>query len=228
MSSDAEATFLSRLKQGPSFLLLGQSYLKIQASEDSLLTLILRKYPPSAAGSSTYFDLLAGAASEDRDSAMAWIEERCRTLSVPAWLDLVAAFPWNGVYSSAIDSIWPRAFRSEWRELQSILEEKYKPRDPRNRSVLHCTFLWGGQRNGAVPGGQNLVGHVRIAVPFPPPAGSPEPDPIAQRHQRVILSIGSQRLAFDFYHQVTELNPAPAPVIPVDRSKPPKARKPRK
>ena len=65
-------------------------------------------------------------------------------------------------------------------------------------------------------------------VPFPPPAGSPQPEPIAQRHQRVILSIGSQRLAFDFYHQVTELNPAPAPVIPVDRSQPRKGRKPRK
>jgi hypothetical protein len=143
MSSDGETNFLSRLKQGPSFLLLGQSYLKIQASEDSLLTLILRKYPPSAAASATYLDLLSGGASEDRDSAMAWIEERCRTLSAPAWLDLVATFPWNGVYSSAIDSIWPRAFRSEWRELQSILEEKYKPRDPRNRSVLHCTFLFG-------------------------------------------------------------------------------------
>jgi hypothetical protein len=64
-------------------------------------------------------------------------------------------------------------------------------------------------------------------VPFPPPAGSPEPDPIAQ-HQRVILSIGSQRLAFDFYHQVTKLNPVPAPVIPVDRSKPRKGRKPHK
>ena len=49
-------------------------------------------------------------------------------------------------------------------------------------------------------------------VPFPPPAGSPEPEPIAKRHQRVILSIGSQRLAFDFYHEVTKLNPAPAPV----------------
>src|SRR5712691_5429542 len=55
-------------------------------------------------------------------------------------------------------------------------------------------------------------------VPFPPRAGSPEPEPIAKRQQRVILSIGSQRLAFDFYHEVTELNPAPAPVIPVDRS----------
>jgi hypothetical protein len=44
----------------------------------------------------------------------------------------------------------------------------------------------------------------------------------------VIVSIGSQRLAFDFCSQVTRLNPAPAPVIPVDRSKPRKVRKPRK
>jgi hypothetical protein len=65
-------------------------------------------------------------------------------------------------------------------------------------------------------------------VPFPLPAASPEPDPIAKRHQRIILSIGSQRLAFDFYSQVTRLNPAPAPVIPVDRSKPRRVRKPRK
>ena len=65
-------------------------------------------------------------------------------------------------------------------------------------------------------------------VPFPPRAGSPEPDPIAKRYQRVILSIGSQRLAFDFYSQVTELNPATAPVIPVDRRKPRRVRKPRK
>jgi hypothetical protein len=65
-------------------------------------------------------------------------------------------------------------------------------------------------------------------VPFPPLAASPKPDPIAKRHQRVILSIGSQRLAFDFYSQVTKLNPAPAPVLLMDRSKPRKVRKPRK
>jgi len=63
-------------------------------------------------------------------------------------------------------------------------------------------------------------------VPFPEP--SPEPDPIAKRHQRVILTIGRQRVAFDFYSQATELNPAPAPVIPVDRGKPGKPRKSRK
>jgi hypothetical protein len=65
-------------------------------------------------------------------------------------------------------------------------------------------------------------------VPFPAPDASPEPDPFAKRRQRVIFSIGRKRLAFDFYSQVTELNPAPAPVIPVHSGKPGKPRKSRK
>jgi hypothetical protein len=65
-------------------------------------------------------------------------------------------------------------------------------------------------------------------LPFPEPPGPPEPSPLAKEHQRVIMSIGGQRLAFDFYHQVTRLNPEPAPVIPVDRAKPEKLGKPRK
>ena len=62
-------------------------------------------------------------------------------------------------------------------------------------------------------------------VPFPTPDVSLEPEPISKRHRRVIFSIGTQRLAMDFYCQVTELNPTPAPVIPVDRGKPRKFRK---
>jgi hypothetical protein len=65
-------------------------------------------------------------------------------------------------------------------------------------------------------------------VLFPISDASPEPDPIAKRHKRVILNIGRQRLAFDFYSQVTELNPAPAPIIPMDRGKPGKPRKSRR
>jgi hypothetical protein len=56
-------------------------------------------------------------------------------------------------------------------------------------------------------------------VPFPTPNASPVPDPISKRHQRVILSIGRQRLAFDFYSQITELNPEPAPVVPFTKGK---------
>jgi hypothetical protein len=63
-------------------------------------------------------------------------------------------------------------------------------------------------------------------VPCPTPDASPEPEPLTKRRQRVIFSIG--RKAFDFYSQVTELNPAPAAVIPMDCGKPSKPRKSRK
>lgn len=75
--------------------------------------------------------------------ALAWMQEHCKRLSPPQWLKTVASFSWNGVYTSAIDTIWMRAFRLEWRELQPLVDEKYKPSDPRNRSKLLCTLLFG-------------------------------------------------------------------------------------
>jgi hypothetical protein len=65
-------------------------------------------------------------------------------------------------------------------------------------------------------------------VPFPTPDGSPEPEPLTKRRQRVIFSIGRKRLGFDLCSQVTELNPAPAAVIPMDCGKQRKPRKSRK
>ncbi len=51
-------------------------------------------------------------------------------------------------------------------------------------------------------------------VPFPVLTRSPLPDATSKRHDRMILRIGRQRLAFDFYSTVTELNPEPALVVP--------------
>ncbi len=143
MTTDADSGFLARLRQGPAFLFLGQAYLKLQAAEDPLLALSLKKYGPAPAGTPSYNDLLSSSAGNAGEAAFAWMEERCRLISVPKWLEMVASFAWSGVYSSAVDSVWPRAFRTDWRELQSILEEKYRPRDPRNKSILHCTYLFG-------------------------------------------------------------------------------------
>jgi hypothetical protein len=55
----------------------------------------------------------------------------------------VAAFAWSGIYTSAIDIIWPQSFQSKWRTLEPIVEERQHPADPRNRSKLHSTFLFG-------------------------------------------------------------------------------------
>ena len=47
------------------------------------------------------------------------------------------------MYTSAVDSLLPPAFRKAWRGVQPLIDEKYVPSDPRNRSVLHLTYLFG-------------------------------------------------------------------------------------
>ena len=135
--------FCNLLKRGPAFLFLGQDYLQLESGKDPFLSEILRKYGKIATNHSQYSLIFEGEAQNSGESALAWMQERCSRLSIPQWLKTVASFNWNGVYSSAIDVIWPGAFRSEWRELQHILEEKYEPINPRNRLKLHCTYLFG-------------------------------------------------------------------------------------
>lgn len=135
--------FYTKIKRGPALLLLGQDYLRLESGTDPFLSEILRKYDKISLGPFHYTQILEGGAHQNIESALAWMQERCDCLSTPQWLNTIAEFAWSGVYTSAIDLIWLRAFRLEWRDLQSLFEEKYRPNDPRNRSRLHCTFLFG-------------------------------------------------------------------------------------
>jgi hypothetical protein len=131
-----------RLARGPTFLLLGQEYLALEAGFDPLLREVGRKLgtrePPSS-----YLSLLDEDLPMPREAWLAWLDERCRRIAIPKWLETVAEYPWSGLFTSAIDSVWPRAMRRPWRELQPLFEEKFRPSDPRNRRVLHCTYLFG-------------------------------------------------------------------------------------
>lgn len=138
-----EKSIFDKLKQGPSFLFLGQDYLRIETGQDPLLSEIIRKYGPQNVEAPSYYCVLDGDASQHADAALAWMDERCKRLSAPEWLQTVSQFAWNGIYTSSIDSIVLSAFRSGWREVQPIFEEKFNPSDPRNKRVLHCTFLFG-------------------------------------------------------------------------------------
>lgn len=139
-----DVTELCRLlKRGPAFLFLGQDYLRLESSIDPFLAEVLRKYNKTTTSPSQYSQIFEGEARNSIEPALAWMQERCGRISIPQWLKTVASYAWSGVYSSAIDVIWPNAFRSEWRELHHIFEEKFKPIDPRNRLKLHCTYLFG-------------------------------------------------------------------------------------
>ena len=135
--------FIQRLSLGPAVLFLGQGYLSLETGDDSYLREILRKFGPANSDQRSYSSILDGAAGNSPDSSLAWMDERCRRLSTPDWLKSVSRYAWSAVYSSAFDSIWLNAFRTEWRDVHPILGEKYRPGDPRNRHRLHCTFLYG-------------------------------------------------------------------------------------
>ena len=56
-------------------------------------------------------------------------------------------------------------------------------------------------------------------VPFPKSAPASVPDLTSMHHEQFMARIGSQRLVFDIYSQVTELNPEPALVVPFAKAK---------
>jgi len=76
-------------------------------------------------------------------------------LPVPQPLEIIAGYAWSGVFTSAFDDIIDRAFRSEWREIQIISDDTYRPSEPRNRSRLHIWHLFGAltatERSGLPP-----------------------------------------------------------------------------
>src|ERR1035437_5524820 len=134
--------FVERL-QAAAFLLLGQRYLSLETGSDPLLGEITRRYGPELVDKADYFTLFEGTAPNAGDAALAWIDERCRRLSTPKWLETVSDFAWSGVYTSAVDSLLPPALRKAWRRVPPLIDEKYVPSDPRNRRMLHLTYLFG-------------------------------------------------------------------------------------
>src|SRR6266404_761740 len=131
------------MRQGPAVLFLGQNYLRLESGTDPLLTEIVRKYGKLESPGLSYGEILGGDAAKLPETAVAWMHQRAELISVPKWLEVVAKFPWSNLYTSAVDSVWARSFRVNWRELQFLYDEKYKPLDLRNRTRLHCTPLFG-------------------------------------------------------------------------------------
>ena len=134
--------FWQQLSRGPAVLFLGQAYLGSESAADPLLLELQKRYGGSST-SPKYNQLWESVEGQSSEAALTWMSELCRRLPSPQWLQSVANFPWNSVFSSAIDPIWLTTFRNEFREVAPIYDDEYFPRDPRNRRVLHCTFLFG-------------------------------------------------------------------------------------
>jgi len=76
--------FLSRLRRGPSTLLIGQRYLRLETGVDAFLAEIVRKYEVKAGSRSGYHQILDSAAAQSAEAALAWMDERCRRYRYPS------------------------------------------------------------------------------------------------------------------------------------------------
>ncbi len=137
-----------QLKEGPIFLLLGQNYLRLETGTDSFLVEVVRKYGKSDGEILHYGHILRGQAKVEPETSLDWMRQRCEHLPPPTWLKTVAKLQWNGVYTSAIDTIWRNEFEIDWRSLRSVVEKKHKPSDPRSPTNLVCTFLYSNIDEG--------------------------------------------------------------------------------
>lgn len=137
----ASERLVERIGRGPSALLLGQSHLALGGTTDALLGAIRRKL--DVADHTGGYSALLGHPVAAESGFLDWLAERSRRFAASEHLDVIAQYPWVGVWSSAIDSIWADAFEKSWREVQKVFTETYRPHDPRNQHRLHCTFLYG-------------------------------------------------------------------------------------
>ncbi|MFM4908783.1 MULTISPECIES: P-loop NTPase [Aeromonas] len=140
------SNFCERLarEHAPTFLFLGQNYLKLGAQTDVFLESIISKYDSGnhvdGIGYNRIFNKLI---SEDFDASRAWISDRANLLVTPAWLEPVAEYAWSSVITTSFDGLLNRTFRNEWRDIQPITSPDLHPLDPRNRTKLHVTYLYG-------------------------------------------------------------------------------------
>ncbi|MCE7915801.1 MAG: hypothetical protein DYH15_14335 [Nitrosomonas sp. PRO4] len=132
-----------KLQNSQVFLFIGQNYLTLETGTDVFLSDILNKYNISVDGKPSYFSLFESVINENKGNTIGWMNSRCDRISSPEWLKTVSHFPWNGIYTSAIDTIWYKEFRTEWRTVTPIYDKKYNPPDIRSRTNLHGTFLFG-------------------------------------------------------------------------------------
>ncbi|MFI8103341.1 hypothetical protein [Streptomyces sp. NPDC086023] len=134
---------IGRLEQGPCFLFLGQKYLLLESGVDPLAGPVSRAAGGGTEAQDLYTSLLRVPAPR-RQPVLAALARSAANLAEPAWLKVVADLPWNGVFSTAIDSLFVRALRNESRTVQPVVSSQFRPAAPRSRTQVQAVLLFGG------------------------------------------------------------------------------------
>uniref|UniRef100_A0AAU2K329 Novel STAND NTPase 5 domain-containing protein n=1 Tax=Streptomyces sp. NBC_00049 TaxID=2903617 RepID=A0AAU2K329_9ACTN len=117
-------TLLSRLVKGPTMLLLGQ-----EAARPGSL-------PATAAA-------VADRSGDDAAGAYRKHDRKVDSEPAPEWLADIAEYPWNGVFTSRIDTSLARVFSCGWRRLAPTAQAGLG-RHPRSATELQLRYLFGG------------------------------------------------------------------------------------
>ena len=132
-----------RLKHGPSYLIVGQAWLRGGSGRDIFLEQFLKKFDHPTDAGLGYSAFFETTASHNREEAVAWLQDRCAFIPIPDAFETVSEFAWNGVVTSAVDDVITRALRKPWRDVQKVTSKQYQPGGPRSRTKLHVWFLFG-------------------------------------------------------------------------------------
>ncbi len=135
--------FYARLRQGPTVLFLGQNYLLTDFGVNPIVEALKTKCLNLTGGTTSLIDYLGSYCGDSPNSAFAWLHRKSDDIPIEESLHTISEFPWNHVYTTAIDNVWSRAFKKGWRSVSGIFDERYWPQDIRERHHLCGTFLFG-------------------------------------------------------------------------------------
>ncbi len=132
-----------RLRRGPSYLFVGQAWIKTPGGQDLFLAQALKKFEKPDALNLGYKALLQTSAGTSPQDTISWLHDRCNYIPLPEAFETITEFPWNGVATSAIDDVLAGGFRKPWRDVQKVATKTYQAADPRSRTKLNVWYLFG-------------------------------------------------------------------------------------
>lgn len=131
---------LDRWKSSTSILFLGQDYLRLGNTVNEFVEQL--KLKNMIVGDSNY-QVLLDKKLGDTHKAIIEMQEICKNIKVNWELEEIAKFPWSSIFTSAVDNVIIRNFRTQYREFHTICTDKDWPHNYCSKSRLHGTFIFG-------------------------------------------------------------------------------------
>lgn len=122
----------------PLVLFLGQDAWKNEAGNDYVLNKAQSKFNIDI--SNGYKSLLS---SNLEHGFYTWLAGIYDQQPEPLWIETLSKLPLNAVFTSSINPSINKAFRKSGREVELVLSSSDNPATPRNKRLLHLTYLFG-------------------------------------------------------------------------------------